>query len=797
MSPLFRRTAAYAIVLCILAASTLVSASPTTLAHPRSASASGVADGLSPVSSLPAGLHYQTSVGGGTASVFVAGTRAYSAEGAGVTIRDISNPSAPGTIARIPVAGFVNQAVWANNLLYLTSTRGSVVTGRLQIVDITNLAAPILRGTYELPTLVKLAQLVGTRAYLLTDTQLQIVDVADPAAPQLLGSYTFAALPRGAFVVGTRAYVAEGSVGLRILDISNPGQIASLSVTKTNIIVANTVQVLGTRAYVADAGGALVIFDVADPAAPQFLGSYITFGDGLAVQVVSNLAYFSIGIGQLEIVDVSTPANPQKLGSLELPQLAYKLQVVGTVAYLADGAGGLRIANVSDSAHPAELSVATVIGSVSDIQLAQNTAYLATMLGGMQIADLTNQSAPVIRSTVPAGNTPALQLVGTRVYLVDVDQKLRIIDAGNPAAPVARGVASVNNPNDIQVSGTVAYVATFDNSVQRFDVSDPDHPASMPDLGLSGVARSVRVLGKYVYVGGGDGVLQIVDLNGANPQLRGSVTLPGLIEALEVIGNTVYAAYDNGGQANLASGLAIVDVQNPDAPSILGSIDAGDRGTGVQVVGTLAYLATGNTGLLVIDVGDAKHPRLLGSVNVPFAAQVRVVGDTIYVAGAGSGLHILTAHPAFIPAAGTVEPGAGGVVTSHDGAISASFPGGAVASTTLVTLTGLLAPPHPLASNVVPVQSFAVEGRTVAGQALAATNTPFTLSIASTSATQLAGASSADKLQLLAWTGNAWHVVPTTLSGATQRLVAKTSAFTEYVLVAPKIHSVFLPLARR
>jgi hypothetical protein len=527
------------------------------------------------------------------------------------------------------------------------------------------------------------------------------------------------------------------------------------------------------------------------------LGSYSSFGDGLAVQIAGSLAYLSTGTGQLEIVDVSTPSAPQRLGSLGFPQLAFKLQLAGTLAYLADGAGGLRIANVGDSAHPTEQAVATVIGNVSDIQVTQNTAYLATTLGGMQIADLTNQAAPVVRSTVLVGNTPALQLVGTRVYLVELDHGLRIFDVANPAAPVARGIANISNPHDVQVSGTVAYVATFNNSVQRFDITDPDHPAFLSDLGLSGVARSVKVVGKYVYIGGPDGVLRIVDLGGANPQPRGSVTLPSPIEALYVVGNIVYAAYDQGGQVNLPSGLAVIDVQNPDAPAVLGSLDVGERGYSVQVAGTLAYLASGSTGLLVIDVGDTRHPRLIGDVNVPFAAKVRVIGDTVYVAGWGSGLHILTAHPALMPAVGTVEPGAGGAVTSHDGAMSAVFPPAAVASTTVVTLTGLLAPTHPLASNVVPLRSFAVEGRTTAGQALTTTSTPFTLSIASTPTALAAATTSANQIQLLAWTGSAWQVVPTTVDGATQRVVAQTSTFTEYVLVGPKKQSVFLPLLRR
>ena len=58
--------------------------------------------------------------------------------------------------------------------------------------------------------------------WLIRDNGLVIVDVSNPAAPTLKGSYDTAGSSAGVAVAGNYAYVADGDNGLVIVDVSNP-----------------------------------------------------------------------------------------------------------------------------------------------------------------------------------------------------------------------------------------------------------------------------------------------------------------------------------------------------------------------------------------------------------------------------------------------------------------------------------------------------------------------------------------------------------------------------------------------
>jgi hypothetical protein len=91
----------------------------------------------------------------------------------------------------------------------------------LQIVDVSDPAAPALLGSYDTPGDARGVQVVNSTAYVADDDEgLQIVDVSDPAAPALLGAYDTPGDARGVQVVDDLVYVADLSGGLQILRVS-------------------------------------------------------------------------------------------------------------------------------------------------------------------------------------------------------------------------------------------------------------------------------------------------------------------------------------------------------------------------------------------------------------------------------------------------------------------------------------------------------------------------------------------------------------------------------------------------
>jgi len=172
------------------------------------------------------------------------------------------------------------------------------------------------------------------------------------------------------------------------------------------------------------------------------------------------------------------------------------------------------------------------------------------------------------------------------------------------------------------------------------DITDPSVPVRVGQTDL--LASSYRILGigiyisgSYAYVADEDSGLQIINVsNPAAPTLIGSFGIPGEANDVVVSGNYAYvAALDNG--------LQIINVSNPAAPTLSGSYDTPGVARGVAVSGNYAYVADGGSGLQIINVSNPAAPTLIGSFDTGEANNVVVSGNYAYVADWSSGLQII------------------------------------------------------------------------------------------------------------------------------------------------------------
>jgi VCBS repeat-containing protein len=119
----------------------------------------------------------------------------------------------------------------------------------------------------------------------------------------------------------------------------------------------------------------------------------------------------------------------------------------------------------------------------------------------------------------------------------------------------------------------------------------------------------------------------------------------GVIGAVSLLGDAKAVVVEsdgvNGGRltAYVATGdygLALVNVSDPRAPSILSQIDLAGDATDVAVDGAtnLVAVATGAAGIAIIDASIANAPRLVRMLNVP-ATQVEIFEGLAYVVSGG------------------------------------------------------------------------------------------------------------------------------------------------------------------
>jgi hypothetical protein len=103
----------------------------------------------------------------------------------------------------------------------------------------------------------------------------------------------------------------------------------------------------------------------------------------------------------------------------------------------------------------------------------------------------------------------------------------------------------------------------------------------------------------------------------------------------KVVGGVAYVAAGE-------SGLRTVAVAEGEEPSEIGAVAVPGVVTCVSVAGGYAYVGTLDAGLHVADVTDPARPRLVGSYeDVTDVWQIEVLGSTAYLAAADAGLVIL------------------------------------------------------------------------------------------------------------------------------------------------------------
>jgi hypothetical protein len=117
-------------------------------------------------------------------------------------------------------------------------------------------------------------------------------------------------------------------------------------------------------------------------------------------------------------------------------------------------------------------------------------------------------------------------------------------------------------------------------------------------------------------------------------RVEGILDLSGDALGCDVAGEFAYLATGS-------SGLQIVDVSNPGSPVLAGSVDTPGTATAVTVVGFFAYVADQLSGLQLIDVSNPQSPLIRGSFDTPGSARaVAVAGTLAYVADFWPGLAI-------------------------------------------------------------------------------------------------------------------------------------------------------------
>jgi hypothetical protein len=477
---------------------------------------------------------------------------------------------------------------------------------------------------------------------------LTAVDVRTPGQPVAIGAANPPFYAERAAIDGTLAAVTGNGAGLRIVDLSDPTAprtLGALSGTMAGVALD------GRYAFVllvvpGNPGHTdLVSVDLRDPSAPAIAGR-VTLAGGLSVQLVGTLAYVAAGRGGFQIVDVSDPADPTIVGGVDTPGTAYAVAVGNGWAFVADDASVIAI----DVRNPAAPVVRGTLGTPATAVALAGARLYALGATQLKVIDVTNPAAPALLGTpTNAFGAQRLAVSGNTLFMaspeIDVGRGLGglyVLDvAGTPR--VLANTSGRFDDTGIAIDGTRGVVTGNGLGLKVVDVADPHAPRVVG--ALSGTTKDVAMAGPYAYVllvvpgNPSHTDLLVIDVSGATPVTVGRTTLAGGL-GIRVVGGLAYVAAGN-------AGLQIVDIGNPAAPRSAGIVDTAGTAYRVAVVGDLAFVADGSA-LVVVDVSRPSQPAIRGSLTTP-ATAVAAAGSRAYVLG-GNQLKAVDARNPAAPA---------------------------------------------------------------------------------------------------------------------------------------------------
>jgi hypothetical protein len=202
-------------------------------------------------------------------------------------------------------------------------------------------------------------------------------------------------------------------------------------------------------------------------------------------------------------------------------------------------------------------------------------AFIADGANGL---DIVNVNSPVIPQFTSNYNTSGTALTTNFarinnipfVFVADGNQGFDIIDVSTPAQPMLDTILTVQEErvlsSFIDTVTRVAYIGTFNGNIYIYNLANL--PGSISQLS--------------VYITNGDHIMGIQVLNG----------VAFIAEA--------------------TTGLEIINVSNPTAPTYMSSYDTQGYANDELVTLNRAYIADGSDGIIVIDVTNPFEPKLSG-----------------------------------------------------------------------------------------------------------------------------------------------------------------------------------------
>ena len=513
----------------------------------------------------------------------------------GLQIISVADPAAPRLIGSWNEGLDVHASVVGSRYAYLAEENQA-----LRVLDLRNPDTP--ESVYEATATYNATalSLVDNIVYVGNDDgDLHLYDITDARHPEHTDWYGNSSDVYDIAVQDGLAYLAQGSLGLLVIDISNPYDIDDVGLFPIAAGWALGVDVSGNRAYVAAAGGGMRIIDISDLADMHETMAYETGGYGRDV-IVSGQPPTAVLILMADswlgvrLIVPYTPGLPSLLATALARADARRLAVDNSLIAILDHDTGVRLLDAVSPETPLELSSIN-LGHARDVQLNDGLMAVAREREGWSLIDVSTPEQPEVLTTLESpGLARAVALANGHAWLADGDSGLRIYDISAPRSPAQVGfIWAGSNLLDVVVTDDHAVLVDEYDGLLVVDVTDPSLPSLLGEVELAGTPQAVAVRDDHAYIAAGNaGFIVVSFADPENPVEVATVSTPTPAVDISICENYLSVACGT-------RGVRIYNVVDPTDP-FLAADHATNNGMGIACLDRRIYLVDGFDGLWVM-----------------------------------------------------------------------------------------------------------------------------------------------------------------------------------------------------
>jgi hypothetical protein len=203
---------------------------------------------------------------------------------------------------------------------------------------------------------------------------------------------------------------------------------------------------------------------------------------------------------------------------------------------------------------------------------------------------------------------------------------------------------------DVSADATCAclFAASGEDGVVLIEATDPNQLSQLAQLSFEGDIRGALLDQERAYLIDGWGALRILDLSTRRAPTQIGVyagRTPGALEVADVVVQNSYAYLASG-----RTGLQVLDVRNPAQIEPVGALATHHFARRLALVGHFVYLAIGKDTLAVVDISTPHAPRQVGQITLGGAVtDLALQDDYLYLAIERQGVSIVDVRDALRP----------------------------------------------------------------------------------------------------------------------------------------------------